>query len=134
MTATNTAAPELQIEIKDQIARLALNRPEKRNALSRQLLADLEAALEQIGADKAIRVVVLAARGPVFCSGHDLGEMTGCSEATYRELFERCAGVMLGLRRLSQPVVARVHGMATAAGCQLVAACDLAVAAEEATF
>ena len=79
-------------------------------------------------------MVVLAARGPVFCSGHDLAEMVGRTEEAYRELFELCSRVMLGLRRLPQPVIARVHGLATAAGCQLVAACDLAVAAEEATF
>ena len=76
----------------------------------------------------------MGSRGPVFCSGHDLGEMVGRSEEEYRELFALCSRVMLGLRRLPQPVIARVQGVATAAGCQLVAACDLAVAAEEATF
>ena len=80
------------------------------------------------------RVVVLGSRGPVFCSGHDLGEMIGRTEEEYRDLFAACSRVMLGLRRLPQPVIARVQGVATAAGCQLVAACDLAVAAEEATF
>ena len=79
-------------------------------------------------------MVVLGSRGPVFCSGHDLGEMVGRSEDEYRALFALCTRVMLGLRRLPQPVIARVQGVATAAGCQLVAACDLAVAAEEATF
>ena len=77
---------------------------------------------------------MLAAHGPVFCSGHDLAEMVGRTEDEYRELFALCSRVMLGLRRLPQPVIARVQGVATAAGCQLVAACDLAVAAEEATF
>ena len=80
------------------------------------------------------RVVVIGSTGPVFCSGHDLAEMVGQTEAAYRELFSLCTRVMLGLRRLPQPVIARVQGVATAAGCQLVAACDLAVAAEEATF
>jgi enoyl-CoA hydratase/carnithine racemase len=124
----------LLIEAQQGIAHVTLNRPEKRNALSRQLLADLDTALIQLAADSSVRVVVLAARGPVFCSGHDLGEMVGCSEESYGELFAMCARVMLGLRRLPQPVIARVQGMATAAGCQLAAACDLVVATEEATF
>src|SRR5262249_47247164 len=87
-----------------------------------------------IAADPTARVVVLGSRGPAFCSGHDLGEMVGRTEEDYRELFALCSRVMLGLHRLPQPVIARVHGVATAAGCQLGAACDLAVAAEEATF
>jgi enoyl-CoA hydratase/carnithine racemase len=78
--------------------------------------------------------MILAAAGPVFCAGHDLAEMVGRSEAEYRGLFEACSRVMLGIRRLPQPVVARVHGLATAAGCQLVASCDLAVAADTASF
>jgi enoyl-CoA hydratase/carnithine racemase len=132
--ATSTAAPGLIVEVKDGVAYLTLNRPEKRNALSRELLAELEATLTQIAADPALRVVVLAAKGKVFCSGHDLSEMIGCSEDSYRELFTLCSRVMLQFRRLPQPVIARVQGMATAAGCQLVATCDLAVAAEEASF
>jgi enoyl-CoA hydratase/carnithine racemase len=132
--ATTTAVPGLIIEVKDGVAYLTLNRPEKRNALSRELLAELEAALTQIAADPAVRVVVLAAKGKVFCSGHDLSEMIGCSEDSYRKLFALCSRVMLQFRRLPQPVIARVQGMATAAGCQLVATCDLAVAAEEASF
>jgi enoyl-CoA hydratase/carnithine racemase len=132
--STSTTIPELTLETRDAVAYLTLNRPERRNALSRQLLADLEAALSGIAADRAVRAVVLAARGPVFCAGHDLSEMVGCPEADYRALFELCSRVMLQLRRLPQPVIARVHGLATAAGCQLVAACDLAVAAEEAAF
>ena len=123
----------LIIETDGPIVRLILNRPERRNALSQSLLAELKTALDQI-AESPARVVVLAGRGPVFCSGHDLGEMVGRPEGEYRDLFELCARVMLGLRRLPQPVIARVHGVATAAGCQLVAACDLAVAAENATF
>ncbi len=132
--ATTTAASGLIIEMKAEVFYLTLNRPEKRNALSRELLAELEAALTQIAADPAVRVVVLAAKGKVFCSGHDLSEMIGCSEDSYRELFTLCSRVMLQFRRLPQPVIARVQGMATAAGCQLVASCDLAVAAEEAGF
>jgi enoyl-CoA hydratase/carnithine racemase len=114
--------------------RLTLNRPEKRNALSLELLGQLEQAIETIATDSKARVVVLAARGSVFSAGHDLSEMVGQSAESYRGLFELCSRVMLGLRRLPQPVIARVHGLATAAGCQLVAACDLAVAAEEAAF
>jgi enoyl-CoA hydratase/carnithine racemase len=132
--STNNAAPGLVVETDGSVARLTLNRPERRNALSRALLSELEAALTRIGEDAAVRVVVLAARGVAFCAGHDLGEMVGRPEEDYRELFALCARAMLGLRRLPQPVIARVHGVATAAGCQLVAACDLAVAAEGATF
>lgn len=127
-------ASPLLIESEQGIVRLTLNRPEKRNALCLDLLQSLEDAIADIGVDPTARVVVLAAAGPVFCSGHDLGEMVGRSEEEYRELFATCSRVMLGLRRLPQPVIARVQGVATAAGCQLVAACDLAVAAEEATF
>jgi enoyl-CoA hydratase/carnithine racemase len=127
-------AADLLIELDGPVARLTLNRPERRNALSRALLSELEAAPTQIAADPAVRVVVLGARGLAFCAGHDLGEMVGRPEVDYRDLFALCARVMLGLRRLPQPVIARVHGVATAAGCQLVAACDLAVAAEGATF
>jgi enoyl-CoA hydratase/carnithine racemase len=132
--ATATApAPGLLVEA-GEVVRLTLNRPEKRNALSHALLAELEGALTRIVADPAARVVVLAAAGPVFCSGHDLGEMTGRAESEYRELFTLCSRVMYQFRRLPQPVIARVQGVATAAGCQLVAACDLAVATEGATF
>lgn len=132
--ATSADKSGLIIEGQGPVAVLTLNRPEKRNALSGDLLRELQAAQERIAVDGSIRVVVLAARGPVFCAGHDLKEMVGRSEADYRELFALCAQVMMGLRRLPQPVIARVQGLATAAGCQLVAACDLAVAAEDAAF
>jgi enoyl-CoA hydratase/carnithine racemase len=121
-------------ESEGGVVRLTLNRPERRNALSRESLTRLDHAIGAIATDRSARVVVVAANGPVFCSGHDLGEMAGLSEYDLRTLFELCGRVMLGLRRLRQPVIARVHGLATAAGCQLVAACDLAVAAEEASF
>jgi enoyl-CoA hydratase/carnithine racemase len=133
-TATTSALPGLLVEPTGAVVRLTLNRPDKRNALSQALLAELEAALSRIAAEASARVVVLAAAGPVFCSGHDLGEMAGRSEEEYRELFALCSRVMLQFRRLPQPVIARVQGLATAAGCQLVAACDLAVAAEGAAF
>jgi enoyl-CoA hydratase/carnithine racemase len=124
----------LLTETDGGIVHLTLNRPDKRNALSVELLTLLEGAIERIAGDSAARVVVLGSRGPVFCSGHDLGEMVGRSKREYRELFDLCTRVMLGLRRLPQPVIARVQGIATAAGCQLVAACDLAVAAQESAF
>jgi enoyl-CoA hydratase/carnithine racemase len=124
----------LLMESDRGIVRLTLNRPEKRNALSLELLGRLDRALAAITADPAARVVVLSARGAAFCAGHDLAEMVGRTEEAYTELFTLCSRVMLGLRNLPVPVIARVHGVATAAGCQLVAACDLAVAGEEATF
>lgn len=124
----------LLIASEEGIVRLTLNRPERRNALSLDLLQKLDAAIEAIGDDPKARVVVLAGAGTAFSAGHDLSEMVDRPEDEYRELFATCSRVMLGLRRLPQPVIARVHGVATAAGCQLVAACDLAVAAEEATF
>jgi enoyl-CoA hydratase/carnithine racemase len=133
MTAS-TAASVLTIERREQAMHLILDRPDRRNALSLELLRELDAALTRIGEDRTVRVVVVGGRGTAFCSGHDLGEMTGCSREQYRELFSLCSGVMQRLRRLPQPVIARVHGVATAAGCQLVAACDLAVAADSATF
>jgi enoyl-CoA hydratase/carnithine racemase len=122
------------LEINTGVAYVTLNRAEKRNALSHGLLEELETAQAQIAGDQQARVVVLAARGSVFCSGHDLTEMVGQSEEDYCSLFELCSRVMLGFRRLPQPVIARVQGMATAAGCQLAAACDLVVAAENASF
>jgi enoyl-CoA hydratase/carnithine racemase len=126
--------PPLLVETRGPVAHLILNRPDKRNALSRDLLESLDAAQARIAGDASVRVVVVAGQGTVFCSGHDLGEMVGCDEAAYRELFTLCSRVMLQFRRMPQPIIARVHGTATAAGCQLVAACDLAVAAEGATF
>lgn len=128
------AQDELLTEAASGVIRLTLNRPDKRNALSHALLSWLRDALDAIAADESALVVVLAGNGPVFCAGHDLGEMVGRSEAEYRDLFTLCSKVMQQLRRLPQPVIARVHGLATAAGCQLVAACDLAVAAEGASF
>ncbi len=124
----------LLLENKAGVLRITLNRPERRNALSEQLLTDLGIALDNAAADRSVRVIVLASSGPVFSSGHDLGEMKGRAEAEYRALFARCSQVMQRLRTVPQPVIARVQGLATAAGCQLVAACDLAVAATDAKF
>jgi enoyl-CoA hydratase/carnithine racemase len=128
------AEPVLIEETRAEVVRLTLNRPERRNALSEELLRELDGALARISADRRIRAVVIAGRGAAFCSGHDLGEMVGRSAEDYSGLFSLCSAVMVRLRRLPQPVIARVHGLATAAGCQLVAACDLAVAADTATF
>lgn len=124
------------VEVQDRagVVRVTLNRPEKRNALSREMLKELEDVLSALADDASARVVVLGGRGPAFCAGHDLGELVERKTRDYRDLFATCARVMTRLRRLPQPVIARVHGVATAAGCQLVASCDLVVAAEEATF
>jgi enoyl-CoA hydratase/carnithine racemase len=124
----------LVVAAEGGIVTLTLDRPDRRNALSEGLLGRLETALEAIAGDASARVVVIAATGPVFSAGHDLSEMVGRSESEYVALFERCSRVMQRLRGLPQPVIARVQGHALAAGCQLVASCDLAVAAEGATF
>jgi enoyl-CoA hydratase/carnithine racemase len=134
MTTTLTATPTLVTDTHAGVCRLTLNRADKRNALSHDLLTELDTALCSIAEDPSIRVVVLAANGAVFSSGHDLNELVGCTPHQYRELFGLCSRVMQHLRKLPQPVIARVQGLATAAGCQLVAACDLAVASEEAAF
>jgi enoyl-CoA hydratase/carnithine racemase len=133
MAPLESASP-LVTELREEVLTLTLNRPEKRNALSHELLLQLQNALRAAAADERVRVVIVAGRGPAFCAGHDLSEMIGCSEEAYRELFALCSSVMQQLRALPQPVIARVHGLATAAGCQLVAACDLAVAADSAAF
>ncbi len=116
------------------VAVVTLNRPERRNALSLELMRELLEALEGIGRDREVRAVILAAAGKVFCSGHDLGQMTGRDLGEYREIFDVCSELMQAIQRIPQPVVAEVQGLATAAGCQLVASCDLGIAAEEAGF
>lgn len=122
---------ELLIERDGALLSLTLNRPERRNALSLFLMRELTAALRAAG---DARVVLLAASGKVFSAGHDLSEMTGRSESEYREIFAACAELMMTIHTLPQPVIAVVQGLATAAGCQLAAACDLVVASEEAAF
>ncbi len=116
------------------VAWLTLNRPGARNALSVPLMTALEDALAAVEADRAIHVVVLAGAGPAFCAGHDLKEVRAGDTAAHEALFARCSRLMLAVTRLRVPVIARVHGIATAAGCQLVATCDLAVAADTARF
>jgi enoyl-CoA hydratase/carnithine racemase len=132
-----SAPPPFVLAERDgPVARLTLNRPERFNALSSEMVAALSAALDAVAKDPDARVVVLAAAGRGFCAGHDLKEMRAhAADADWQKrLFDDCNRLMVALTRLPQPVVARVHGIATAAGCQLVAMCDLAVASDAATF
>ncbi len=120
---------------RDGVVTLTLNRPAQFNALSTELLDALQAALEKVGADGTARVLVIAGAGRAFCAGHDLKQMRANHDKAYMQrLFRQCGRIMTLLTELPQPVIARVHGVATAAGCQLVASCDLAVAAEAAKF
>lgn len=128
------SAPLLLRTDADGVCTLTLNRPEARNALSRPLMAALQAELDRIAADSSVRVVVLTGSGPAFCAGHDLKEVRGLDQAEYLPLFEQCSRLMMSVVRLPRPVIARVHGIATAAGCQLVASCDLAYATDTARF
>ncbi len=119
----------------DSVATLTLNRPKQFNVLSEGMLAALEDAIRDVAVDDNIKVVVIGAEGRAFCAGHDLKEMrTHPDQAYYNTLFERCSALMTSLTALPKPVIAKVQGIATAAGCQLVAACDLAVATEDAQF
>ena len=128
------ASPVL-INKSNGIGTLTLNRGDRFNALSTQMIAALDEALDAVAADDDVRVVVLAATGRVFCAGHDLKEMRGNIDRAWQQrLFDDCTRMMLKLTRIPQPVIARVHGAAAAAGCQLVSMCDLAVAAEDARF
>jgi enoyl-CoA hydratase/carnithine racemase len=130
----------LEREDRGAVAWLTLNAPERLNALSDAMLTALAGAWVDLAADGAIRAVVLQGAGRAFCAGHDLAEMTRARQsedagrAAFADLFARCAAVMRGIAALPQPVIARVHGVATAAGCQLVASCDMAVAADDARF
>ncbi|WP_176844231.1 MULTISPECIES: enoyl-CoA hydratase [Cupriavidus] len=117
------------------VVRLTMNRPQAFNALSEALLDALTEALGRLASDHTVRVVVLAGAGKAFCAGHDLREMRASpSHDYYRRLFDRCTRMMMAIQKMPQPVLARVQGIATAAGCQLVAMCDLAVAADDARF
>ena len=122
-------------EDRDGIAMLTLNRPQKYNALSTGLMDRIQHQLDLLAGDASIRVVILAASGKAFCAGHDLREMdSDPSPKAIGALFDQCSRMMVSLTRLPQPVIACVHGIATAAGCQLVAQCDLAVAADDVRF
>jgi enoyl-CoA hydratase/carnithine racemase len=113
---------------------ITLNRPERRNALSLELMTELIDALNHVASDTSVRAVILAAVGKAFSSGHDLSEMVGRTINDYRHLFDVCSDLMLKIQSIPQPVIAQVQGVATAAGCQLVATCDLAIASDQATF
>ncbi len=122
------------LEREGALAVVTLNRPARRNALSLELMLELIECLDGIGRDEEIRVVILAASGTVFSSGHDLTEMVGRTVKDYRRLFDVCAELMTKVQAIPQPVIAEVQGVATAAGCQLVAACDLVIAGDQAAF
>ncbi len=124
----------LQFTSEGPLAIVTLNRPNRRNALSLELMLELIECLDVIGANRELRAVILAANGKVFCSGHDLAEMVGRDINEYRRIFDVCTELMSKVQSIPQPVIAEVQGIATAAGCQLVATCDLAVAVEEAAF
>jgi enoyl-CoA hydratase/carnithine racemase len=130
----------LQREMQGGVAVLTLNRPEARNCLSEQMIALLHGSLKEIEVDKSVRAVVIAASGNAFCSGHDLKQMTAHrndpdrGRAYFRQILNSCSAMMQAIVHLPQPVIAAVQGIATAAGCQLVASCDLAVASEAASF
>ncbi len=131
----DSPAPVLHTRDERGVNWLTLNRPAAFNTLSEEMLAALQAALDAVGADPAARIVVLAAEGKAFCAGHNLKEMRAQPElAYYQKLFAQCTRMMLSIQALPVPVLARVQGVATAAGCQLVAQCDLAVAASNASF
>jgi enoyl-CoA hydratase/carnithine racemase len=124
----------VRMETEGDLALVTLNQPRRRNALSQGLMLDLIACLNQIEADRSVRAVILAATGPAFSSGHDLSEMVGRDINEYRKLFGVCTELMTKIQSVPQPVIAEVDGVATAAGCQLAASCDLVVASETATF
>src|ERR1700761_8186353 len=135
VTATADSSPLVLQRHQAGVAFLTLNRPAQYNALSQEMLSALETALDGIAANPRVRVVVLAGAGKAFCAGHDLKQMQAHpSLEYYRRLFADCSRLMMRIQTLPQPVIARVHGIATAAGCQLVGMCDLAIAADEARF
>ncbi|WP_420561854.1 enoyl-CoA hydratase [Tepidicaulis sp.] len=138
--APETAMPVLLREDKGAIATLTLNRPKARNSLSEELMQAVLGEVEKIGADPDLKVIILKANGPGFCAGHDLKELTAArtegdkGRAYYTRIMKLCSRMMQAIVQCPKPVIAQVHGIATAAGCQLVASCDLAIAAHEAKF
>ena len=124
----------IHFERDETVAYVTMNRPNKRNALSHAHMLELISCFEEIGEGRDASVVILRGEGPAFCAGHDLSEMVGRDPDFYRRLFDVCCELMETIQRIPQPVIAEVHGVATAAGCQLAATCDLVVAAEEARF
>jgi enoyl-CoA hydratase/carnithine racemase len=139
MSASSTLAarqPFVLSTISNGVATLTLNRPERFNPLSYQMISGIQAELDAIATDLSVRVVILAGEGKGFCAGHDLKEMRAhaTDKSWQQSLFDSCSRMMITLTEIPQPVIARVHGIATAAGCQLVSMCDVAVAADTATF
>jgi enoyl-CoA hydratase/carnithine racemase len=134
--AMSTLATDAAVLVHEDepAVRITLNRPDKRNALSLELMQDLIDSLRRVSASPGVRVIVLDAAGPAFSAGHDLSEMIGRDVPFFQRLFDVCTELMETIHRLPQPVIAKVQGMATAAGCQLVAACDLAIATDSARF
>ena len=133
--ATTVAKYEgIQVETEGPIATVTLNRPQRRNALSLELMSEMIGCLNEIAGDRNVQVVLLRAAGKVFSSGHDLTEMVGRDINEYRRVFDVCTELMTRVQSIPQPVIAEVQGIATAAGCQLVATCDLAVASDQAAF
>ena len=129
---SNSSSPDLYRQDIDAIATITLNKPQQYNPLSQTMLAQLQQTLEEIADDESVRVVILAAKGRAFCAGHDLKEIRSHKiESFARELFAQCSKMMLTITQIPQPVIAQVQGIATAAGCQLVANCDLAIASTE---
>jgi enoyl-CoA hydratase/carnithine racemase len=126
--------PNLLTSTDGPVATITLNRPERRNPLSLEVMQEMIAALEGLAADPNVRAVILASTGKVFSAGHDLSEMSGRTVADYRRIFDVCTELMLKIQAIPQPVIAQVQGIATAAGCQLVATCDLAIASDQAQF
>lgn len=125
---------QLKCSERGPVTRVTLNRPDRYNALSLELMHELRATLETLAQDAVVHAVILQGAGRGFSAGHDLSEMIGCDDDFYEELFDECTRLMQAIHRMPQPVIAQVHGVATAAGCQLVASCDLAVAASDARF
>jgi enoyl-CoA hydratase/carnithine racemase len=134
MTAEPQVYQHVLHEVADRLAIVTMNRPQRRNALSLEHMEELIDVFRSIGRRGDVGAVVLRGAGPAFCAGHDLSEMTGRSPEFYRHLFDTCTVLMETIQAIPQPVIAQVHGIATAAGCQLAATCDLVVAAEDARF
>lgn len=130
----DTAAKQVETALEGAIAVVTMNRPEKRNALSLEMMRDLTAAFRAVGEDRTIPAVILRAEGAAFSAGHDLRELRCRDVVAYREIFDTCVELMETLQRIPQPVIAEVETIATAAGCQLVATCDLAVASTQSKF
>jgi enoyl-CoA hydratase/carnithine racemase len=128
------ASKQVTVEREGRTAVVTMRRPDRRNALSLAMMRELEDAIRDLGADRSTRAIVLAAEGSAFSAGHDLREMRGRTQADYIEIFDQCVALMTAIETVAQPVIAEVGAIATAAGCQLVAACDLAVASTEARF